>query len=472
MSGPYRTFRRLIAEESYLEFEGSTITIPMRGRRPQGPWMEEEIKLNAFMRLEIFPAYFNNLGTREFQFIIRDWYLYGKSPMLNELFFDDPRGRWVPPSEEENRRHDAGFVPAVVTFNVSNNFETTVFSGPSSESVFASPTGLEIHGLTSQHLRPWVVDPEFEVRQHDLPRNAIFWQVAPNADALFRAMSSPPKGDGVKSDDVRRALETGRDCLTRSLGEAGLSDPLVIFHNKPPVMSRSQAPRDVFGHSAEDWAQHLLAIGSLAATDRQTGARPPSFVARERQPGSGGGLAASRVQLWGNTVISPLARPKQPLEIRWAMAGKDTAKSLKQVQTGQLRIVSPPRSLGTADQGPDLGRPDDSADFPARITYATNYNIAVNDTPFVEDQAGIAIAVGAEEIPPRDVTVAFDKPHIGAVLNSFLEFGSGHCTGMHEITQDEYLHNVNFARYWRTVPLDNNSSDWNTFQDFDLTRSY
>jgi hypothetical protein len=57
ISGPYKTFRRLNTEETFLEFERSTITIPMKGRRsPNEPWMEEEIKLKAFMRLEIYPG--------------------------------------------------------------------------------------------------------------------------------------------------------------------------------------------------------------------------------------------------------------------------------------------------------------------------------------------------------------------------------------------------------------------------------
>ena len=72
----------------------------------------------------------------------------------------------------------------------------------------------------------------------------------------------------------------------------------------------------------------------------------------------------------------------------------------------------------------------------------------------MEDQSGIAIAAGADQIPPRDVTVAFDKPHIGHVLSRYIEFGNGHCTGMHEIPEDEYQRGVNFCRYWRTVPLD------------------
>ncbi|HEX8224134.1 MAG TPA: hypothetical protein VF605_09990 [Allosphingosinicella sp.] len=80
VQSPYRTFRRLTRNETFLEFEGSTITIDIKARKSaDDPWMEEELKLRAYMRLEIFPPYINNLGTREFQFIIRDWWLNGKS---------------------------------------------------------------------------------------------------------------------------------------------------------------------------------------------------------------------------------------------------------------------------------------------------------------------------------------------------------------------------------------------------------
>ena len=40
ISGPYRTFRRLNPDQAFLEFEGSTITIPMRGRRLAGRAMD------------------------------------------------------------------------------------------------------------------------------------------------------------------------------------------------------------------------------------------------------------------------------------------------------------------------------------------------------------------------------------------------------------------------------------------------
>jgi hypothetical protein len=108
----------------------------------------------------------------------------------------------------------------------------------------------------------------------------------------------------------------------------------------------------------------------------------------------------------------------------------------------------------TADQGPEPGALTDSADFPARIVYAINYNIFVNKVRFIEDQAGIAQAVGVHAIPPRDVRVAFDKPHAGDVLGQYLEFREGTCTGMKEISADEFYRGIEYCRYWRSVRLD------------------
>ena len=85
--------------------------------------------------------------------------------------------------------------------------------------------------------------------------------------------------------------------------------------------------------------------------------------------------------------------------------------------------------------------------------YAASYHIFINRERFVEDQAGVALADGVHEIPPRDVTVAFDKPHAGEVLGRYLEFGPGHCTGMHEITMARYLVGKSISEYWRTQPL-------------------
>lgn len=441
IQGPYPTFRRLNYEESYLEFEGSTITIPMRGRRLTdkhvGPWMEDEIKLNAFMRLEIFPAYVNNLGTREFQFIIRDWYLYGRSPMLNQLFFGDPRGRKIVTSSSR----EEGFVPATVTFNVSNNYDVRVLVGDATpDTLFAPARDLKIRNFTSHHQRSWVErEDEPQAWRYALPTQVIYWEMLP-VDAVSKIPA-----------------------LQRTLAEKNLG-VVIVFHKKPP----QEGDFNVLDDS--DRLDNLLAVGAVQRLDDRG---PATFTAQEPA-----GLAINRVKLSANTTLSPLVKPHRPLQIRWAFAqGVDPAEVLSRKGedgrlAGAIRIVSPARSLGTADQGPLPGEPPDSADFPARINYAINYDIAVNRVPFVEDQAGIATAVGASEVPPRDVVVAFDKPHLGHVADQYLEFGPGHCTGMHEISQTEYDENVNFARYWRTVPLDPDDSGWEPFKDFDPKTQY
>jgi hypothetical protein len=449
IQGPYRTFRRLNPGETFLEYEGSTITIPMRGRRgADGAWIEDEIKLKAFMRLEVFPPYVNNLLTREFQFIIRDWYLYGKSPMLNELFFGDPRGIL----QKDAVTGQEGFVPAVVTFNVSNNYEPSVLAAPGAAvrtaDLFGPVGGLEIRNLTSHHLRGWERLPEKSASPvYTLPGNTLFWTIL--------------------SGEATEALAK-RDPGVRALLANAAPGPSILFHTRKPTRNKDRV--DVFDFdplNAEQRYAALLAIGTLTRDDGVIHAvAPPPFELH-------------RVQLPGNTVLSPLDLPRQPLEIRWQLAKPEGAKlanhrafTLKGGERidGAIRIVSPARSLGTADFRPDPGDPIDSADFPARITYAINYSIAVNRERFVEDQAGVAIAVGALEIPPRDVTVAFDKPHVGHVLQQYLEFGPGHCTGMHEITVLEYEAGVNFARYWRTVRLD--PGQWKDFRDYDPAKVY
>lgn len=425
ISGPYRTFRRLNDYESYLEYEGSTITIPMRGRRYDDKtktftdWYAEDIKLHAFMRLEIYPPYVNMLGTREFQFTIRDWDLFGTNAMLNQLFYGDPRGYY-----------DSGlkdYVPATVTFRVSNNYEVGAFAdgeaidvsslfGPLKQKA-TSPGGLEIRNLTSHAYRHWELVAATNAWKYTHPDPIIFWEILDYKDV-----------SGIPA--IANAVLHG--------------EPVLVFHNKGADFKISDA---------SDLANHFLGVAKFHAGS-PVGISTVNPIAGQR---------ANQSQINGNTVLSTFSRPQIPLDIRWSLASKmnATADLTKFISSngikrlaGYIRQVSPARSLGTADQAPDLGHPVDSADFPARITYAINYDIFINNERFVEDQAGIAIAVGAVEIPPRDVTVAFDKPHFGSVLHHFLEFGPGHCTGMHEITPAEYQAGLNIARYWRTVPLD------------------
>lgn len=450
ISGPYKTFRRLNPYESFVEYEGSTITIPMKGRRSAAePWMEDEIKLKAFMRLELYPPYLNNLGTREFQFTIRDWELYGQSPMLNELFHDDPRGRWT----VLDAATGAGdYVPVSVSFTVANHYQVGVDPGfnVSAHDVFGDVRNLELRDLTSHHLRIWSELPERDARwTYGLPQNRLYWQVIPSATIKANA----------------------RAFASFSAGSPG---PLIVFHKKPPRLGLSPARFDA--SDPMDIAKYLVAVSDLTGS---SSSELPQWVGTLSKRG----LLANQVQLPGNSFLSSIRRQRSTLEVRWTppqsardLAAFDAhlldASGPQRAVTGWIQIGSPARSLCTADQGPDLGRPVDSADFPARITYAINYHIFLNKERFVEDQAGVATAVGVTEIPPRDVTVAFDKPHLGHVLQRFLEFSAGHCTGMHEISEAEFRAGVNYCRYWRTTPLDPHDPEWSQYRDYDPSHAY
>jgi len=69
-----------------IEFEGSTITIPIVASLPNGWISTEEVDLKAFMRLELDRRTKNQLGRTQFEFNIVVWELYGKSDLLSEKF--------------------------------------------------------------------------------------------------------------------------------------------------------------------------------------------------------------------------------------------------------------------------------------------------------------------------------------------------------------------------------------------------
>ncbi|WP_192148046.1 hypothetical protein [Roseibium litorale] len=468
VSGPYRTFRALTQDESFIEFEGSTITIPMKARRsPNEPWMEEIIKLRAFMRLEIYPAYVNNLGTREFQFTIRDWDLYGKSPMLNQLFYGDPRGKLV----VDKKTGFADHIPAAVTFTVNHGYSLTVDegAGEGARELFGKNSDIEIRDLCSHHLRTWAPAPERNsaITPYGNPNTRIYWQIIPASRAK-----------AAKLNYLFENPEAERLGLQVGMG-------IMIFHKKAPNIPGDTAEFDIA--NPEDRARYLLAITTLgeARSLRTDDGSVP--ILQAKLPSRG--FEAARGQIKGNSVISSLYRPRSGLDIRIPIAARfrsggdfnESAEKLASTSRGEILkgtidIKSPARSLGTADQAPDPGRPFDSADFPARITYAANYDIYINRERFVEDQAGIAIAVGAEDVPPRDVKVAFEKPQAGLVAGRFIEFSSGDCTGMFEIPMEDYRDGLNFARYWRTVPLEPEAvrfkSEGGQFEDYDPLREY
>lgn len=71
---------------SVIEFEGSTISIPIVAQLPNGWISTEEVDLKAFMRLELEPRVTNQLNRTQFEFTIAVWELHGRSQLLSEKF--------------------------------------------------------------------------------------------------------------------------------------------------------------------------------------------------------------------------------------------------------------------------------------------------------------------------------------------------------------------------------------------------
>lgn len=69
-----------------IEFEGSTISIPITASLPNGWISTEHIDFQAFMRLELDRRVRNQLGRAQFEFNIAVWELYGKSELLTKKF--------------------------------------------------------------------------------------------------------------------------------------------------------------------------------------------------------------------------------------------------------------------------------------------------------------------------------------------------------------------------------------------------
>lgn len=404
ISGPYKTFRPLLPGHSFVEYEGSTITIPLTVKLKDGTSKTSPIQLEAFMRLEVFPAYRNGLGTREFQFIIRDWELFGYSELLNELFYGDPLGRDRVPAagpyknDLDRRRREI----AVMTFTLSRNYFKYDDDGDTNLGPVES-----INPDTKKRDQLLSID---DLTSHDIDGNWLYWQVEKAATGGWLVLfhSKPPRGGQISR------LQLGKPSAKGTTQVAAEDRPFLLARVDRSATDGPLNAGDEFRATLNDEEQAELII-------------TPSE---------------------GNTVVSKLVRPRRPVSIRWRLGKNPAAGAL-----GRIRIVSPAKSICTADQGPDLGHPLDSTDFPARIMYAASYHIYINDQRFVEDQSGIAIADGVHEIPPRDVTVAFDKPHAGHVLERYLEFGPGHCTGMHEISVVRYMFGKTTSEYWRTQPL-------------------
>ena len=85
-----------------------------------------------------------------------------------------------------------------------------------------------------------------------------------------------------------------------------------------------------------------------------------------------------------------------------------------------------PKSVCTAQQR--------DSDYPAMIVYNAVYDVYVGRERIITAQPGTAVATPVWSTPPRNVTVAFEKPF----ESENFAFSAGTCEGMRGITSEEF----------------------------------
>lgn len=110
------------------------------------------------------------------------------------------------------------------------------------------------------------------------------------------------------------------------------------------------------------------------------------------------------------------------------------SKGLNADVTFTLSDVVQPKSLCVALQR--------DSDYPAMIVYNAIYDVYVGRERVITHQAGTAVATPVREIPPRNTTVAFEKPF----ESSLFSFSAGTCEGMRSITRDEFERGLTEAK--------------------------
>jgi hypothetical protein len=107
-----------------LEFEGSTITIPIRAQLRNGWITTEEVDFSAFMRLELDRRVRNQLGRTQFEFTIAVWELFGRSELLSQKFEADAHITFTlsPPPQKQPRsicfaNQEGPDFPATIIYN-------------------------------------------------------------------------------------------------------------------------------------------------------------------------------------------------------------------------------------------------------------------------------------------------------------------------------------------------------------------
>lgn len=113
------------------------------------------------------------------------------------------------------------------------------------------------------------------------------------------------------------------------------------------------------------------------------------------------------------------------------------SKSLETNITFTLADTTQPKSLCVALQR--------DADYPAMIVYNAIYDVYMGKEKIIDRQAGTAVATPVYSIPPRHVTVAFEKPFDSELF----AFRAGVCEGMRSVSADEFQRGATEARLVR-----------------------
>lgn len=107
-----------------VEFEGSTISIPITVQLRNGWISTEWVDFQAFMRLELDRRMVNQLGRTQFEFNIAVWELHGRSELLSEKMGEDAYITFslTPPPQKQPRsicfaNQDGADFPATIIYS-------------------------------------------------------------------------------------------------------------------------------------------------------------------------------------------------------------------------------------------------------------------------------------------------------------------------------------------------------------------
>jgi hypothetical protein len=264
---PYRTFRDLDQGETFVEYEGSSIFLPIRAEL-DGREVSERIKLRAFMRAELWPAYLGGLGTREFQFIIRDWELYGTSRLLSKLYYGDARGRL---RDEENP--EAGREQVAMTWTLAHHYMKHNDAG---DQLLGPVSQLRIDGVTDHNTDHGDVYWEVSAGSRDNTWDVRFFRAPREAreldDVVASATDVAPGDSFTTESPVQSPLFQHKLPLRRETHGHGLTvtwrlgrNPASGAHGKVHIVTQPKSiciadepPIEGLGVDSSDFPAHII----------------------------------------------------------------------------------------------------------------------------------------------------------------------------------------------------------------------